>query len=315
MTVSKRGTPARQTSADDSDSDTYGGARARTFRKKARRQQELQPALALAEKRWSNRRAAQVTAGAYQESDVDDEEEADDATPGYWAADVEDNTPYIEKILRHRPKEGVELAPDASRHDFEFFIKWQGRSHLHNTWETTETVAGFRGFRRLENYYKKMVEYELDLKFGGDEISPEQREQWLLDRERDEEALEDFTKIERIVAVRDGEHGLEYFVKWKGLQYDDCTWEDASMISSLAQDKIDQFLDRQTRSWQSDRKQTSLETRSRMTKLEKQPDYVTNGELREFQLKGLNFLALNWTRANNVILADEMGLGKTVQTV
>jgi chromodomain-helicase-DNA-binding protein 1 len=315
VTVSKRGTPARQTSADDSDSDTYGGARARTFRKKARRQQELQPALALAEKRWSNRRAAQVTAGAYQESDVDDDEEGDDATPGYWAADVEDNSPYIEKILRHRPKEGVELAPDATRHDFEFFIKWQGSSHLHNTWETTETVAGFRGFRRLENYYKKMVEYELDLKFGGDEISPEQREQWLLDREREEEALEDFTKIERIVAVRDGEHGLEYFVKWKGLQYDDCTWEDASLISSLAQDKIDQFLDRQSRSWQSDRKQTNLETRSRMTKLEHQPDYVTNGELREFQLKGLNFLALNWTRANNVILADEMGLGKTVQTV
>ncbi|KAK4154619.1 P-loop containing nucleoside triphosphate hydrolase protein [Chaetomidium leptoderma] len=316
LPVSKRGTPARQTSADDSDSDTYGGAKARSFRKKARRQQELQPALALAEKRWSSRRAAQVSAGAYQESDVDHDENEDEATPGYWAAaDVEDNSPYIERILRHRPQEGVELTPDATRHDFEFFIKWQGKSHLHNTWETTETVAGFRGFRRLENYYKKMVEYELDLKFGGDEITPEMREQWSLDRERQEEALEDFTKVERIVAVRDGDDGTEYFVKWKGLQYDECTWEDASIISSHAQDKIDQFLDRSTRSWQSDRKQTNLETRSRMTKLETQPDYVTNGQLREFQLKGLNFLALNWTRANNVILADEMGLGKTVQTV
>ncbi|KAK4044532.1 P-loop containing nucleoside triphosphate hydrolase protein [Parachaetomium inaequale] len=315
LPASKRGTPARQTSADDSDSDTYGGAKARSFRKKARRQQELQPALALAEKRWSNRRAAQVSAGAYQESDVEDEEGGDDATPGYWAADAEDNSPYIEKILRHRPKEDVELTPDATRHDFEFYIKWQGKSHLHNTWETTETVAGFRGFRRLENYYKKMVEYELDLKFGGDEISPEQREQWSLDREREEEALEDFTKVERIVSVRDGDDGLEYLVKWKGLQYDDCTWEDATLISSHAQDKIDQFLDRSSRSWQSDRKQTSLDTRSRMTKLDSQPSYVKGGELREFQLKGLNFLALNWTRGNNVILADEMGLGKTVQTV
>lgn len=312
VTASKRGTPARQASADDSDSDTYGGAKARMFRKKARRQQELQP---FAEKRWSNRRAAQVSAGAYQESDVDDNEGEDEATPGYWAADVEDNSPYIEKILRHRAKEGIELTPDATRHDFEFFIKWQGKSHLHNTWESTDTVAGFRGFRRLENYYKKMVEYELDLKFGGDEISPEQREQWSLDREREEEALEDFTKVERIVSVRDGENDLEYLVKWKGLQYDDCTWEDAAMISSHAQDKIDQFLDRSSRSWQSDRKQANLDTRSRMTKLEQQPSYVKNGELREFQLKGLNFLALNWTRGNNVILADEMGLGKTVQTV
>jgi len=315
LPASKRGTPARQISADDSDSDTYGGAKARSFRKKARRQQELQPAQALAEKRWSSRRAAQVSAGAYQESEGEDDEGDEDATPGYWAADVEDNSPYMERILRHRPREGVELTPDATRRDFEFYIKWQGRSHLHNTWETTETVAGFRGFRRLENYYKKMVEYELDLKFGGDEISPEQREQWSLDRERDEEALEDYTKIERIVAVRDGDDSLEYFVKWKGLQYDDCTWEDASLVSSHAQDKIDQFLDRSTRSWQSDRKQTNPDTRSRMTKLEQQPSYVTNGTLREFQMKGLNFLALNWTRGNNVILADEMGLGKTVQTV
>jgi chromodomain-helicase-DNA-binding protein 1 len=314
LPASKRATPARQTSVDDSDSDTYGGAKARSLLKKARRQQELQPTLALGEKRWSSRRAAQVSVGAYQESDGEDEPE-DDVTPGYWAADAEDNSPYIEKILRHRPKEGVQLSTNATRHDFEYFIKWQGKSHLHNTWETTETVAGFRGFRRLENYYKKMVEYELDLKFGGDEISPEQREQWLLDREREEEALEDYTKVERVVAVRDGDDNMQYFVKWKGLQYDDCTWEDASLISSLAQDKIDQFIDRSSRSWQSDRKQTNLDTRSRMTKLEKQPSYIKGGELREFQLKGLNFLALNWTRGNNVILADEMGLGKTVQTV
>ena len=32
-------------------------------------------------------------------------------------------------------------------------------------------------------------------------------------------------------------------------------------------------------------------------------------------MTGLNFLAYNWCKSNNVILADEMGLGKTVQTV
>ncbi|KAK0656358.1 CDH1-like protein [Cercophora newfieldiana] len=316
LPASKRGTPARQTSADDSDSDTYGGAKARSFQKKARRQQELQPSLALAEKRWSSRRAAQVSAGAYQESEAEEEEDESGVTPNnYWAAEQDNDSPYIEKILRHRAKDGVELTIDATRHDFEYFIKWQGKSHLHNTWETTETVSGFRGFRRLENYHRKVVEYELDMQFGGDEVSPEQREQWSLDREREEEALADYTKVERVVAVRDGDEGDEYFVKWKGLQYDECTWESAALVSTHAQDKIDQFLDRSTRSWTSDRKQTNIDTRSRMTKLEKQPSYIQNGELREFQLKGLNFLALNWVRGNNVILADEMGLGKTVQTV
>ena len=46
-----------------------------------------------------------------------------------------------------------------------------------------------------------------------------------------------------------------------------------------------------------------------------QPSYIKHGKLREFQLKGLNFLAFNWQRGKNVILADEMGLGKTVQSV
>lgn len=32
-------------------------------------------------------------------------------------------------------------------------------------------------------------------------------------------------------------------------------------------------------------------------------------------MKGLNWLAYNWTKGHNGILADEMGLGKTVQTV
>ena len=245
-----------------------------------------------------------------------DDNDEDDATPNYWAGvDVEDNSPYIEKIIRHREKEGIDLTPSADRHDFEYYIKWQGKSHLHDTWESTESVAGYRGFRRLENYYKKIVEYELDMRFGGDAFSPEQREQWLLDREREEEAHEDYTKVERVVAVRDGEAGDEYFIKWKGLQYDECTWEAASLVSEHSQDKIDQFLDRASRSWQSDRSETSINSRSRMTKLEKQPAYVKGGQLREFQMKGLNFLALNWTRGNNVILADEMGLGKTVQTV
>lgn len=268
-----------------------------------------------AEKRWNSRRAARVTAGAYQESDAEKDDDSD-LTPNYWVgAEYEDNTPYIEKIFGHRLKPGLEMTPETTRHDFEYFINWQGKAHIHNTWETTESVAGFRGIRRLENYYRKAIDFELSLKFDNDDITPEIREEYLLEKERQQEALDDYTKVERVVAVRDGEEGDEYLIKWKGLGYEGCTWEDAGLVGELAQDKIDLFLDRTSRSWQSDRTETNPDTRTRMSKLEEQPDYITNGELREFQLKGLNFLALNWTRANNVILADEMGLGKTVQSV
>ncbi|RFU79960.1 chromo domain-containing 1 [Trichoderma arundinaceum] len=315
---SKRGTPVLppSTNDSDSDSDTYGGARAKSQLKKARLQRERQPALALAEKRWSSRRAAQqVQQGAYEESDFEEEDEEDaELAASYYVADYVDDSPYVEKVVKHRLREGHELSYDSTRNDFEYFIKWQGKSHLHDTWESLDALRNVRGFRKVENYFRKFVDQELDIRFG-DDVPPETKEQFFLDRERDEEALEDYTKVERVVAVRDGDEGDEYYVKWKGLTYEECTWEAASEISSLFQDKIDQYIDRASRSWLSDRKETSLDTRSKMTKLEKQPDFIVGGELREFQLKGLNFLCLNWTRGNNVILADEMGLGKTVQTV
>ncbi|PHH73771.1 hypothetical protein CDD82_5272 [Ophiocordyceps australis] len=310
---SKVATPVLQPSTDsDSDSDTYGGARGRSLRKKARKQRVLQPELTL-EKRWSSRRAAQqVQQGAYEESEF--EEDDVEMVDADYVADYVDDSPYIERVVRHRVKEGLELQIDSTRYDFEYFIKWQGKSHLHDTWESLEDVRNVRGYRKVENYYRKIIENELDISFG-DDIPPEKKEQFFLDREREEEAHADFTKVERIVAVRDGQEETEYFVKWRGMTYDECTWELASDIGTKFQDKIDQYLDRASRSWQSDRRESNLDTRSRMTKLDKQPEYVQGGELREFQLKGLNFLCLNWTRGNNVILADEMGLGKTVQTV
>ena len=39
------------------------------------------------------------------------------------------------------------------------------------------------------------------------------------------------------------------------------------------------------------------------------------GELRDYQLDGLNWLARSWLTDSNAILADEMGLGKTIQCV
>ncbi|KAL2756217.1 hypothetical protein ACRALDRAFT_1050450 [Sodiomyces alcalophilus JCM 7366] len=307
---SKRSTPAQQPCYNDSDSDSYGGARAKLFRKKARRQRDTQPSSMLVEKRWSSRRAAQIQQGAYEESDVDE----DDEEPTQYYYEEVDNSPYIDKVLRHRPKDDLEIHENATRNDFEYFIKWQGKSHLHDTWEDLDTLRNTRGYRKVENYYRVVVENELYIRFGYD-VPPEAKEQFFLDRERAEEALADYTKVDRVVAVRDGEEETEYLIKWKGCYYDECTWEAASAISQDFQNKIDQFLDRSARQWVSDRKEMNPDTRGRMTKLEAQPDYIQGGELRSFQLRGLNFLCLNWTRGNNVILADEMGLGKTVQSV
>jgi chromodomain-helicase-DNA-binding protein 1 len=267
------------------------------------------------EKRWNSRRAAQVTAGAYQESDVDLEDESEMMTPNNWADNAEDTTPYIDVVLKHRLKEGKDMSiEDLGRDDFEYYIKWQGKSHYHATWETTTSLTGMRGFRRLENYYRKIVLEDIYMSRGTD-IQPEEKEKWMLDRERDSDALLDYTKVERVIGSRHGDDGTEYYVKWKGLYYDSCTWEAASLVSEIAQDQIDRFLDRSSKTLSSNREESNPSTRGLHVPIREQPPYIKNGQLRDFQITGLNFLAFNWTKNKNVILADEMGLGKTVQTV
>jgi chromodomain-helicase-DNA-binding protein 1 len=99
------------------------------------------------------------------------------------------------------------------------------------------------------------------------------------------------------------------------LTYEFCTWEPVSLVSKLSQTEIDRFLDRSSDRPSSDARESNPNTRRKFVKLDEQPDYIKFGQLRSFQLQGVNFLAHNWCRGNNVILADEMGLGKTVQTV
>lgn len=44
-----------------------------------------------------------------------------------------------------------------------------------------------------------------------------------------------------------------------------------------------------------------------MRSLEKQPEWLKAGQLRDYQLDGLNWMVYSWAKGNNCILADEMG--------
>ncbi len=317
--ASTRGDVASEPSLSELDSepdDVYGGQRGRTFAKKHRQRLKAVGSGGdtpnLSEVRFSTRRAAKIT--TYNEDDDLglSEEDTENTTPSYWTY-VDDTTPAIDQVLNHRLKEGA-VSAEAEKHDFEFFIKWQGRAHYHSTWEPWATLASYRGFRRLENYFRKIVKVDLQVAHDPD-IPPEDKEKWNLDREAYLDSLNDYMKVERVIGARDGEEDVEYYIKWKGLFYDSCTWESAALISELAQTQIDRYLDRSSKLPTSNANETRLSTRSDYKPFRTQPSYIKGGELREFQIHGLNFLGYHWCKGNNVILADEMGLGKTVQTV
>ncbi|XP_055333572.1 chromatin-remodeling complex ATPase chain Iswi-like [Paramacrobiotus metropolitanus] len=50
-------------------------------------------------------------------------------------------------------------------------------------------------------------------------------------------------------------------------------------------------------------------------RFEKTPFYIKGGEMRDYQIRGLNWLIALCENSINGILADEMGLGKTLQTI
>lgn len=304
------------TSASESDSDEYGGKRARTSQARRRLMQAASMEPSHAEVRFSTRNAAKVSNYNEDEDDSIFEEDPDALTQNYWGNYEEDTRLAVDVVLNHRLKEDADPKnPNLDRQDFEFYIKWQDKSHYHATWEPNEALPNYRSTRRVDNYVRKVLNEELRLLLDPD-APPEDREKWNLDRERDVEAIEDYKQVERVIGVREGEDGTsEYLVKWKRLFYDSCTWEPEDVVSEIAQNEIDRFIDRSARYPVSDKNETNPATRKSFEPIHSSPPFLKNGELKDFQIKGLNFLAFNWVRDRNVVLADEMGLGKTVQTV
>ncbi|QIX02248.1 hypothetical protein AMS68_007765 [Peltaster fructicola] len=300
---------------EDDDDDIYGGARARATAKKHRRKLQAggsrDDTPLTGEIRFSNRRTGKVT--NYNEDQQNDDDDLEDEEEGYYGAEAEDTGPKIDAVVNHKLNEGA--SADSENHaDYQFLVKWEGQAYYHATWEDWQSLSPYQGVRKRDNYWKKTV--LMDIEMTQDPDTPlEEREQWLLDREVKLEELAQWSIIERIINRRNTYSGLEYLVKWKALQYKDCTWEPASLLSEIAPDAVDKYLDRASRLPSSNKKESNLSTRTRHTLIPSQPAYIQGGKLREFQLKGINFLAAHWCNGDNVILADEMGLGKTVQTV
>ncbi|KAF8628912.1 hypothetical protein AX15_003691 [Amanita polypyramis BW_CC] len=297
--------------ASTSDSDSEYGSRSHKKKKRARVSGD--------EIRVSSR-GVKVPNYYDDVQDFEKFEEEEEPQNNYYA---DPNAQYqeedeIEAVLGHTRDEGRENdLEDLWFENVRFHIKWKNFSHLHNTDETYEFLKRFRGLKRVDNYIKSYKQYRARLQTPG--LSREEVEALMLDKEREKEELENFRNAERIVAHREGVDGqIEYFCKWCGLNYEHCTWELSKDVEVIAQAHIEAYRQREAEG-RFPYKSVSYSRNGRppFQKITKDPEYVsaTGGELKDFQLTGLNWLAYLWSKGENGILADEMGLGKTVQTV
>ncbi|KAF9793017.1 SNF2 family N-terminal domain-containing protein [Thelephora terrestris] len=254
--------------------------------------------------------------------DVEDFENFEEDThPGYYYTEAIAQYPQedeIEQVLSHTRDEGKEGDPeDKFYENIRFHIKWKNFSHLHNTDETYEFLKRYKGLKRVDNYIKAYKIYQARLR--APDLSREDYETLLLNKEREKEEQENFKKVERVISQRQAVDGqVEYFCKWTGLGYEHCTWETHDTIRATSKPQIEAYQRREAEGKFPYRStHYPKDKRPVFERLNSDPEYlvVTGGELKDFQLTGLNWLAYLWSKGENGILADEMGLGKTVQSV
>ncbi|CAG7833636.1 unnamed protein product [Allacma fusca] len=70
-----------------------------------------------------------------------------------------------------------------------------------------------------------------------------------------------------------------------------------------------------SKNWEVSSLTTDTTSKTQQEKFTANPPFIKSGEMRDYQIRGLNWLISLYENGINGILADEMGLGKTIQTI
>lgn len=220
----------------------------------------------------------------------------------------------IEGVFGHERDELMLDDPeDIPTKNLRFIIKWKGFAHIHNTHELYDFLRPYKGFKKVDNYIKQVwTPQQAFLKDKN--VTKEDLEAMEIEKERVQETLNSYQTVERIIGQKNHEPTKEiphpfvaYLTKWKGLPYADCTWEADEEIRPIAKSVIDAYLQRSTSAQVPARSASYAKERPKYTRMTEQPAYITpGGQLKEFQMTGLNWLAYLWSKKENGILADEV---------
>jgi len=226
-------------------------------------------------------------------AEEDENSESDEYSENENEKKEEFSGPRIERIIGHEQD---------SSDPPKYYVKFVGEAYIHCRWMNEKEILDVRNGQRRIQMYRDLIKREV--------LVPSETIPSLISPVT-EVFCPDFLEVQRVIAKN--EEG-KFLVRWQRQRYEDATWEDKvddddSIQEFEKRNNIDEALSFSAakRPDPKDFKEYGPDNPI--------PKFKGDLELRDYQLKGLNWLRFCWYHRRSSILADEMGLGKTVMGV
>lgn len=184
-----------------------------------------------------------------------------------------------------------------------YFVKYKGLSHLHNCW-VSEILLVKESPKQLANFKKKLQQGKA-LKWNSEWAEPQrliQRRALIFPKHPDKECRD---TVSELVCQ-------EWFVKWKGLGYDQCTWEleDTSFLNLTSTKELMKayklrYDEAHQRASPTQAVKAKSLRNSPFSRLKRPPDWM-KGLLDSSLLRSVNKLREFWQNHRNAFVIDEV---------
>ncbi|XP_057864196.2 uncharacterized protein LOC131072142 isoform X2 [Cryptomeria japonica] len=192
-----------------------------------------------------------------------------------------------------------------------YYVKYRGLSHVHNRWITESQIM--KEAPKQLSAFKRKIQQGTALQWNAQWTEPHRllRKRVLLPSKHSINGHTDLLKCK-----------VEWLVKWKGLEYDQCTWEleDLDVLCSTSASKLMKAYEKRSKEAQQ-RASSKREIKAKnmqdtvCAKLKEIPEWVKGANKPSHHMKYINKLHKFWQSHKNAVIIDEVNQDRILTTI